>query len=122
MNAAKSKLATLGYEAELCLTDLGATAEAVVTRKLSERAFDGVVIGAGIFTVAPRCWTKRKSAHGRSMLRRRSELMAKLFRHAIGHGCCEFAATRRKRSFSRSVAGVRARRRAEPGQGHQSVA
>ena len=51
LNADKAKLATLGYEAQLCLTDLGTTAEAVVTRKLSERAFDAVVIGAGIRTI-----------------------------------------------------------------------
>ena len=47
----KARLATLGYEAELCLTDLGATAQAVVAQKLSERSFDCVVIGAGIRTI-----------------------------------------------------------------------
>jgi len=51
LNADKAKLATLGYEAQLCLTDLGTTAEAVVSGKLSERAFDAVVIGAGIRTI-----------------------------------------------------------------------
>ena len=60
MNAAKvraglaadqARLASLGYDAELCLTDLGDTAEAVVTRRLSDKSFDCVVIGAGIRTI-----------------------------------------------------------------------
>lgn len=51
LEADKARLATLGYEAELCLTDLGATAQAVVAQKLSERSFDCVVIGAGIRTI-----------------------------------------------------------------------
>ena len=51
LEADQAKLAALGYEAELCLTDLGATAADVVARKLSEKAFDCVVIGAGIRTL-----------------------------------------------------------------------
>ncbi|MGJ7508432.1 hypothetical protein [Variovorax sp. GT1P44] len=51
LEADKVKLAGLGYDAKLCLTDLGSTAEAVVTRRLSEKAFDCVVIGAGIRTL-----------------------------------------------------------------------
>jgi hypothetical protein len=51
LEADRAKLAALGYEAELCLTDLGQTAADVVARKLSERPFDCVVIGAGIRTL-----------------------------------------------------------------------
>jgi hypothetical protein len=60
MNAAKvraglaasmAQLAGLGYDAELCMTDLGSTAEAVVTARLAARPFDCVVIGAGIRTI-----------------------------------------------------------------------
>jgi hypothetical protein len=47
----QTRLATLGYEAELCLTDLGSTAEAVVAQKLSEKPFECVAIGAGIRTI-----------------------------------------------------------------------
>ncbi|MDM0107930.1 hypothetical protein QTH97_23485 [Variovorax sp. J22R24] len=49
--ADQARLAALGYEAELCLTDLGDTAADVVARKLSEKPFDCVVIGAGIRTL-----------------------------------------------------------------------
>lgn len=48
LGADQARLAALGYEAELCLTDLGDTAADVVARKLSEKPFDCVVIGAGI--------------------------------------------------------------------------
>jgi hypothetical protein len=51
LEADKAKLAALGYEAELCLTDLGDTAADVVAQKLSEKPFDCVVIGAGIRTI-----------------------------------------------------------------------
>lgn len=51
LEADQAKLAALGYEAELCLTDLGSTAEAVLAQKLSEKPFDCVVIGAGIRTI-----------------------------------------------------------------------
>ena len=49
--ADQARLAALGYEADLCLTDLGDTAADVVARKLSETLFDCVVIGAGIRTI-----------------------------------------------------------------------
>ena len=54
MGALKSDEATLnslGYDAQWCLVDLGETAETVVTQKLKETAFDGVMIGAGVRTV-----------------------------------------------------------------------
>jgi hypothetical protein len=51
LEADKAKLAALGYDADLCLTDLGRTAEAVVAHKLAEKSFDCIVIGAGIRTI-----------------------------------------------------------------------
>lgn len=51
LEADQARLAALGYEADLCLTDLGDTAADVVARKLSEKLFDCVVIGAGIRTI-----------------------------------------------------------------------
>lgn len=51
LQADQAKLAALGYEAELCLTDLGETAADVVAQQLSSRHFDCVVIGAGIRTL-----------------------------------------------------------------------
>ncbi|RZL94865.1 MAG: hypothetical protein EOP82_04040 [Variovorax sp.] len=50
LQADQAKLNALGYDAHLCLTDLGGTAENVVAQKLSE-GFDCVVIGAGLRTV-----------------------------------------------------------------------
>lgn len=47
----QAHLRSVGYDAHLCLTDLGETAEAVVEARLKEQAFDCVVIGAGIRTV-----------------------------------------------------------------------
>jgi hypothetical protein len=51
LEAEQAKLAALGYEVELCLTDLGDAAAAVVAQKLVEKPFDCVVIGAGIRTI-----------------------------------------------------------------------
>jgi hypothetical protein len=51
LKADQAKLNALGYDTQLCLTDLGSTAEAVVSRKLSEGTFDCIVIGAGIRTL-----------------------------------------------------------------------
>lgn len=47
-------LRTLGYEAESCLIDLGATAEAVTKAALTSRRLDCVVIGAGLREPADR--------------------------------------------------------------------
>ena len=41
----------LGYDAQLCLTDLGDTAEQVVADRLSQTSWDCIVIGAGIRTL-----------------------------------------------------------------------
>ena len=42
----------LGFAAQLCLTDLGDTAAAVVESELSQTRFDCIVIGAGIRVLA----------------------------------------------------------------------
>jgi len=42
------QLRELGYDADLCLTDLGETAERVVQEKLEAKPYDCVLIGAGI--------------------------------------------------------------------------
>ncbi|MGE5633654.1 MAG: hypothetical protein ACM3VV_00325 [Deltaproteobacteria bacterium] len=47
----EATLNSLGYDAQLCLVDLDETAETVVTQKLTETAFDCVMIGAGVRTV-----------------------------------------------------------------------
>jgi hypothetical protein len=46
--ADNQRLRDLGYEVDLCLTDLGETAEQVVQVKLRAKAYDCVLIGAGI--------------------------------------------------------------------------
>ena len=52
LNAAIAELTNLGYDAQLCLTDFGETAETVVQDHLKRRRFDCVLIGAGIRTIA----------------------------------------------------------------------
>jgi len=47
----EASLKALGHDAELCLTDTGETAAAVVRQRLLEKPFDHVVIGAGIRTL-----------------------------------------------------------------------
>lgn len=51
LEADRAKLNGLGYEAQLCLTDAGETAEAVVAGLLKKKRFDCVLIGAGIRTI-----------------------------------------------------------------------
>ncbi len=46
------RLNQLGYDAELCLTDFGDTAESVVQDRLTQKRFDCVVIGAGMRTIS----------------------------------------------------------------------
>jgi len=41
-------LNALGYDAKLCLTDFGETAEAVIRATLQQKRYDCVVIGAGM--------------------------------------------------------------------------
>jgi len=51
LNADKATLVALGYNAELCLTDFGETAGAVVEEQLKCKSYDCVLIGAGVRTV-----------------------------------------------------------------------
>lgn len=48
LDADEAHLRALGYDARLCLTDFGETAEAVVRARLEERPYDCVLIGAGV--------------------------------------------------------------------------
>jgi hypothetical protein len=45
---ANKRLMELGYALQTCLTDLGETAESVVSDKLSRENFDCIMIGAGV--------------------------------------------------------------------------
>jgi hypothetical protein len=51
LKADETRLRNLGYEVELCLHDLGETAEAVVRNRLNQKQFDCIVIGAGVRTI-----------------------------------------------------------------------
>ncbi|HEU4410828.1 MAG TPA: hypothetical protein VFS43_36585 [Polyangiaceae bacterium] len=51
LEAERQRLNDLGYDAHLCLTDLGETAEAVVAERLAQKRFACVVIGAGVRTI-----------------------------------------------------------------------
>ncbi len=51
-DAAQNQLTELGHRADVLLTDGGETAEAVIREQLVTTAYDCVVIGAGIRTVA----------------------------------------------------------------------
>ncbi|MCP9799886.1 hypothetical protein [Synechococcus sp. RedBA-s] len=53
LTADQLSLNTMGYDAKLCLTDFGETAEAVIREKLSEKDYDCILIGAGVRTIAP---------------------------------------------------------------------
>ena len=48
LRAQQQSLRDLGFDAAWCLTDLGATAEAVVRAALAAKPYDVVLIGAGI--------------------------------------------------------------------------
>jgi hypothetical protein len=48
LQAQQQRLRDLGFDAAWCLTDLGATAEAVVRAALAAKPYDVVLIGAGI--------------------------------------------------------------------------
>ena len=51
---ANKRLTELGYELQTCLTDLGETAESVVSDTLSRENFDCIMIGAGVRLVPQR--------------------------------------------------------------------
>lgn len=52
LNRDVTSLNGLGYDASLCLVDFGETAEAVLKATLADRAYDCVVIGAGVRLIA----------------------------------------------------------------------
>ena len=51
LQADQERLNSLGYESQLCLIDLGETAESVVLDQLKQKRFDCIVMGAGVRTV-----------------------------------------------------------------------
>lgn len=52
LEADQERLNGLGYDAQVCLTDFGETAEAVLLERLEQQRFDCVLIGAGVRLVA----------------------------------------------------------------------
>lgn len=52
LTADQANLNALGYDAHLCLTDFGQTAEGVVSARLKQQRFECVMIGAGVRTIA----------------------------------------------------------------------
>jgi len=48
LKSSEEELSRLGYSVQMCLTDFGATAEAVVRSQLTQKQFDCVLIGAGV--------------------------------------------------------------------------
>lgn len=51
LKSSEDELIRLGYSVQMCLTDFGETAEAVVRDQLKQKRFDCVLIGAGIRTI-----------------------------------------------------------------------
>ncbi len=51
LKADETRLRNLGYDVELCLHDLGETAETVVRDRLRQKQFDCIVRGAGLRTI-----------------------------------------------------------------------
>jgi hypothetical protein len=50
IKAQVAQLQELGYDADACMLDLGETSEAVATQRLKARAYDCIVLGAGLRT------------------------------------------------------------------------
>lgn len=48
LKASEEELTRLGYSVQMCLTDFGETAEAVVQSALKQTRFDCILIGAGV--------------------------------------------------------------------------
>ncbi len=48
LKSSEDELTRLGYSVQMCLTDFGETAEAVVQRVLKQKPFDCILIGAGV--------------------------------------------------------------------------
>lgn len=53
LTADELSLNAMGYDAKLCLTDFGETAEAVLRKVLGEKPYHCVLIGAGVRTIPP---------------------------------------------------------------------
>jgi hypothetical protein len=71
--ADNKRLRELGYDADLCLTDLGETAERVVADKLKAKAYDCVLVGAAFGSFpAVFCFSKSSSTSCMRMRRRRN--------------------------------------------------
>ena len=51
LNADEARLKELGCDVEMCLIDLGETAETVVRERLGRKQFDCILIGAGVRTI-----------------------------------------------------------------------
>ena len=51
LKTSEEELTRLGYSVQMCMTDFGETAEAVVERCLEQERFDCIMIGAGVRTV-----------------------------------------------------------------------
>jgi hypothetical protein len=48
LKSSEEELTRLGYSVQMCLTDFGGTAEAIVQGRLAQKPFDCVLIGAGV--------------------------------------------------------------------------
>ena len=48
LKSSEDELTRLGYSVQMCLTDFGETAEAVVQSQLKQKRFDCILIGAGV--------------------------------------------------------------------------
>src|SRR5512143_3391313 len=48
LKSSEDELTSLGYSVQMCLTDFGETAEAVVQSQLEQERFDCILIGAGV--------------------------------------------------------------------------
>ena len=48
LKSSEEELTRLGYSAQMCLTDFGETAEAVLQSRLKQKRFDCILIGAGV--------------------------------------------------------------------------
>lgn len=51
IKSSEDELSRLGYSVQICMTDFGATAEAVVKSQLQQKRWGCVLIGAGVRTV-----------------------------------------------------------------------
>ena len=51
LKSSEEELTGLGYSVQMCMTDFGETAEAVVQSQLKQKQFDCILIGAGVRTV-----------------------------------------------------------------------